>query len=133
MNAVDDPTVEVRSMAIEALVKIGPAAREATPALLPLMRRARDQRSAMKAVAIADAVRAAAPAAPEEAQILAMLAELLGAEPDLQSVSSIIEAVARFGPRATALLPRLREMEGSGVSASSGRRERPCAIEASSR
>jgi hypothetical protein len=67
----------------------------------------------MKAVAIADAVRAVAPGTPEEARILAMLMELLRAEPDLQSVPSILGAVARFGPRATGELPRLRELEES--------------------
>jgi HEAT repeat protein len=134
MNAVDDPVVEVRSTAIEALVKIGPAAREAAPTLIPLMRRATDQRSTMKAVAIADAVRAVAPGTPEEARILAMLMELLGAEPDLQSVPSILGAVARFGPRATGELPRLRELEGSTFPfVRNAARKAVDAIEASSR
>jgi HEAT repeat protein len=112
-RALDDPAVEVRSAAIESLIKFGPAAKEGAPTLLLLMRRAREEKSASKVASIAEAVRSVAPGTPEEDQVLTVLTELLDAEPDLWSITRIIDAVALFGPRAAAALPRLRVMEES--------------------
>ena len=53
-----------------------------------------------------------APGTPEEGQALSLLIDLLD-EKSNQHVAPVIDAVARFGPKASAALPRLRELTKS--------------------
>jgi HEAT repeat protein len=103
----------LRSNLIRALPHFGPAAKAAVPALLRLLQRARDRKSAPDAAVIAEVVRKLAPGSSEAGRALAVLREFLEVEPNLQPMPVVIDAVARFGPEAAAALPRLRELEKS--------------------
>jgi HEAT repeat protein len=102
-----------RVFAERALGPFGPAAAPAVPRLVALARQP-TLRTHEELGFVAAALGQIAPGTPEEGRALAALVELLQSEPELQRVDTVIDALARFGPRAAVALPRLREIERSG-------------------
>lgn len=96
-------------MATDSLAEFGPAAVSAIPALIELLRHGPipAQSSAAKALG------RIAPATPQEDAALAALMERLRADPYLLGITEVIEAIARFGPRAAPALPRLEKLAQS--------------------
>ena len=95
----------------EALGHYGADARSAAPALLNALRRARERKSAAAAAVIADAIVRVAPGGPEEEKQLPLLIDYLDkVDKNSPSIDRVIAAVGRYGPRAAAALPRLREL-----------------------
>ena len=86
----------LRNKAAEALGDFGPAAESATPGLIELLKRGPSSGRAMAAKALGRI----APATSHADQAIAALTESLRTEPDLQCITEVIQAIARFGPKA---------------------------------
>ncbi len=95
---------------------LGPFGAVAAPAIPRLVALSREPilRTHEEIASVAEALGQVAPGTPEEGQALAALLEVIEVEPTLRRVESAIDALARFGPRAAAASPRLRELEKSG-------------------
>jgi hypothetical protein len=95
----------------EALGRFGPAARSAAPALLRELQRARDRKVPYAVAAFAEALGRIAAGTPEGEKALTILIDSLDKEDkNAPAVHRMIAAAGGFGPRAAALLPRLREL-----------------------
>lgn len=102
---------EVRRRIGAALGEFGPAAGAAAPAVLGVLRDARDRRDADAVATMADVVRRIAPGSAEEDQALAILVEFFKLEPNSLFTRELIVAMARSGPTSPspAAEPSLRE------------------------
>ncbi len=58
----------------------------------------------------AKAIGRIAPATSQEDQAVAALTKSLQVEPDSPGTTEVIEAIARFGPKAVSAIPRLKEL-----------------------
>ena len=113
VTAVGSRDPEAAGHAATMLGELGPAAREAAPAILEALRRSRVRGWDRNTAAMVDALGRLAPGSPEEDRALAILVEFLKLESNSQFAEELIDAVARFGPRASAALPSLRAMTAS--------------------
>lgn len=111
-DSVDDQGVPIA----QALGEFGPAAGAAAPALLRVLRRARDRKSPLAVASFAEALNRVAPGAPEADEALTVLDDYLNKlDANSPFADAVIAAVARFGPRAAPVLPRLHELTGAGA------------------
>jgi HEAT repeat protein len=95
--------------AAEALGAFGPAAAPAIPRLIELLRHG----PAPGRATAAEALGRIAPETSRQDEALAALLKSLQTEPDLQGTPEVIEAIARFGPRAVPAIPRLEKLAAS--------------------
>jgi HEAT repeat protein len=109
---LDARDIGPRLFAQRILTSLGPAAARAVPRLIALSRRP-VVRANEEVGSVATALGRIAPGTPEEDRAIAALEELLEVEPELHHVEVVIDALARFGPRAAAASPQLREMTKS--------------------
>lgn len=100
---------EVAASAVGALAVFGPEARGALPALADALQRARADRQALRAGAIADAMSRIGPSAPESAGAIAFLIKILKGE-DVIPRPQAERLLGQFGSSAVAAVPRMVEL-----------------------
>ncbi len=90
--------------AAEGLRDFGSSAAVAIPGLIELLSQGTSPTRSLAASALGKI----APGTSRDEQALAALTESLQAEPDLQGTCEVIDAIAEFGPKAVAAIPRLK-------------------------
>jgi HEAT repeat protein len=113
LEALGSGEIGPRAFAERVLPTFGPAAAPAIPRLVELSRRPIAGANEELA-AIASALGRIAPGTPGEGPAIAALVDSFRVERELPHLETVIDALARFGPRAAAALPRLRELAESG-------------------
>ena len=118
-----------------ALGEFGPAARTAAPALLRSLEGSRGRRWSERAATFAVALSKVAAGTADEEKSVTLLIECLEKDDGSLGVSSeVTAALARFGPRAAAGLPRLRALaERKGLRHPEDVQKAVAAIEGSGR
>lgn len=100
---------EVARSAVAALALFGPEARAALPELAEALRLARAQKQILRAGAIADAMGRIGPNAPESAEAIDFLVEIVKGE-DVTPRPLAERLLSRFGPAAVEAVPRMVEL-----------------------
>ena len=109
VDVLGSEKLDQRLFAQRVLGSFGPAAAPAIPGLVALARRPAPRR-AEESASIASALGRIAPGSPGEEHALVALLDSLEAERASPPADTVIDAVARFGPRAATALPRIRAM-----------------------
>jgi HEAT repeat protein len=100
-----------RVVAAEAIGEFGPAALVAIPRMIELLKQATDNPNLWRLrQATARSLGLIAPTTDQADHVLAALIRSLDERPDELGVHEVIEALARFGPKAGGAVPRLRSL-----------------------
>jgi HEAT repeat protein len=112
INGLESPEHVTRELFLDALQSLRQAGVSATPAVIRLLRERHNPRTDGYCHAqAAHTLGRIAPDSPQADAAVAALAEYLQSHPDDLATQWTIEALAAFGPNASAAIPRIREFK----------------------
>lgn len=112
IKALENPDEILREALCTLLSRFGKEAVQAVPALVQVLKDSKNDKTSRYKWVAAEALGAIAPGTQFAEQVVAALIESLG-YPDWRGPSGSIRALAAFGPKAAAAIPRLQEFKAS--------------------